>query len=67
MKLTEIKRELRLPKDFTDEGIREDMAWQKWGFLINVFHIQLLQGDITQEMFEECTESLLWFKPMLKD
>jgi len=67
MRLTEIKRQLRGPGDFTDEEIRDDLAWQKWSFLMNVFHIQLLQGEITSDMFEECTEALMWFKPMMKD
>lgn len=67
MKLTEIKREMRGPKDFTDKGIRDDLEWQKWGFLMNVFHIMQLQGLITDVMFEECIESLMWFKPRLKD
>jgi hypothetical protein len=67
MRLTEIKREIRNPQDFTDEGIREDLEWQKWGFLMNAFHIMQLQGLITDEMFEECVESLMWFKPTMKD
>jgi hypothetical protein len=67
MRLTEIKRELRGPDNFTDEGIREDLRWQRWGFLMNAFHILNLQGAITDEMFEECTESLMWFKPIMKE
>lgn len=66
MKLTEIKRDFRLPQNFTDDDIRDDLTWQKWSFLMNTFHIFYLQGLITQEMFEECTESLMWFKPMFK-
>ena len=34
MKLSEIKREMRLPEHFTDEGIREDLRWQRWGSLL---------------------------------
>lgn len=67
MRLTEIKREMRLPENFTDEGIREDLRWQHWTFLINTFQILHLQGMITSEMYEECVENLLWFKPMMKE
>jgi hypothetical protein len=67
MKLSEIKREMRLPEHFTDEGIREDLRWQRWGSLINTFEFLLLQGDITTELYEKCVEDLMWFKPMMKD
>ena len=67
MRLTEIKRELRDPAIFTDQDIREDLQWQKWMFLLNTFHMMQLQGMITVEMFEECTECLMFFKPMMHD
>lgn len=67
MRLTEIKRDFRLPKDFTDKDIREDLTWQRWSFLMNTFHVLYLQGAITQELFEELTDSLMWFKPIYED
>jgi len=63
MRITEIKRDFRHKEDFTDKEIREDLEWQKWIFLMNSFHVLQLQGVISIEMFEEATDSLMFFKP----
>lgn len=67
MRLTEIKREMRGPECFTVEGIREDLRWQRWQFLMNTLHILHLQDQMTYDLFEECTDALLWFKPMMEE
>lgn len=40
-----------------------DLKWQSWIRLMNFLYIENLQGNISDNLYSQLTDDLMWFKP----